>query len=128
MDIFKDIFNSLSTTGQYLYDDDCGYVPFIINRAFSYYEDTIIHSNIMNQYSNNLTEKQQYDFYFHSVKKRKRFSPWKKPEENELIKMVMESYNISYEKAKEVEDLLNNENAIEALKNHTFKGGISGKT
>ena len=43
------------------------YVPFVINRSFSYFRDTVIFANEMN-INHTLPSRMQYDFYRNMVK------------------------------------------------------------
>ena len=97
------------------------YNPFIINRAFSYYPDTILYANEMNQNAH-LDSRLQFDFFINIIKKRKRFSPWLKPSEVENLEVLKEYYGYSNEKAKSVLSLFNNKQ-IENLKERIYKGG-----
>ena len=97
------------------------YNPFIVNRAFSYYPDTILYANEMNQNAH-LDSRLQFDFFINIIKKRKRFSPWLKPSEIENLEVLKEYYGYSNEKAKSVLSLFNNKQ-IENLKERIYKGG-----
>jgi hypothetical protein len=97
------------------------YNPFIVNRAFSYYPDTILYANEMNQNAH-LDSRLQFDFFINIIKKRKRFSPWLKPSEVENLEVLKEYYGYSNEKAKSVLSLFNNKQ-IENLKERIYKGG-----
>jgi hypothetical protein len=97
------------------------YNPFIINRAFSYYPDTILYANEMNLNAH-LDSRLQFDFFINIIKKRKRFSPWLKPSEVENLEVLKEYYGYSNEKAKSVLSLFNNKQ-IENLKERIYKGG-----
>ena len=81
-------------------NDFSGYVPFIVNRALSYFADCIFYVNEMNMYPSVPVE-QQFSFYINSLTKAKRFSKWAKPENKEDIEAVCTYYNYSMEKAKE---------------------------
>ena len=97
------------------------YNAFIINRALSYYSDTILYANEMNK-NHHLDGRLQFDFFINIIKKRKRFSPWLKANEIENLNVVKEYYGYSDEKAKSVLSLFNNKQ-IENLKNRIYKGG-----
>ena len=73
------------------------YNPFIVNRAFSYYPDTILYANEMNQNAH-LDSRLQFDFFINIIKKRKRFSPWLKPSEVENLEVLKEYYGYSNER------------------------------
>jgi len=98
--------------------DEKDYVPFVINKCLSYFPDTIFYSNQMNQMSF-LDKKMQYDYYIHSISKRKRFSKWIKPEENSDIEIIKEVYGYSDARAREVVDLV----PMDKLKDLVQKGG-----
>ena len=97
------------------------YNSFIINRALSYYSDTILYANEMNK-NHHLDGRLQFDFFINIIKKRKRFSPWLKATEIENLDVIKEYYGYSDEKAKSVLSLLNNKQ-IENLKKRIYKGG-----
>lgn len=82
-------------------DTEKAYVPFIVNRAMSQFPDTVIAANTLNGL-HFLDKKLQYDYLYHTVKKRKRFSKWAKPEWDEPLEtMVAEYYNVSRVRARE---------------------------
>ena len=97
------------------------YNSFIINRALSYFPDTILYANEMNK-NHHLDGRLQFDFFINIIKKRKRFSPWLKATEIENLDVIKEYYGYSDEKAKSVLSLLNNKQ-IEDLKKRIYKGG-----
>jgi len=84
------------------------YLPFIINRCLSYFPDTILQANEMNQYSH-LDKKMQFDFFRHSTRARKRFSKWLKPEKSEQLEAVKIYYGYSNKLADEVMSILSPE-------------------
>ena len=97
------------------------YVPFVINRSLSYFPDTVALANEMNRYGH-LESRLQFAFLINTIRKRKRFSKWIKPEIENDVEVVKEYYGYSDEKAKSVLSLLNNEQ-IEELKKRIYKGG-----
>lgn len=119
-----DLIQTLSTTKK-LKDDgefDSAYIPFIINKGMSFFVDTILLANEMNM-NTHLSRKQQYDFYFHSVLPRKRYSKWpKKNIEDENLEMVKQFFGYNNEKAKQALTLLNDEQ-IKKIKETFIKGG-----
>jgi len=66
-----------------------------------------------------LDKKLQYDYYIHSISKRKRFSKWIKPEENKDLEVVKEVYGYSDARAREVIDML----PMDKLRELVQKGG-----
>ena len=119
-----DYVKAINTTKKDIMVDDIAedeYQPFIINRALSYFPDTVLYANEMNQHSH-LPARLQFDFFINIIKKRNRFSKWFKPTEIQSIDIVKEYYGYSNEKAKSVLSLLNNRQ-IEELSKRIYKGG-----
>ena len=121
-----DYLNSINYTKENLLDTEDElvekqYTPFVVNRCLSYFPDTIIHSNIMNE-NCHIDKKMQYDYYLSSIRKRKRFSKWLKQEESEKIDTIKEYFGYSNEKAKDIEDLISDSD-IEKMRQSMFKGG-----
>ena len=120
--MLSDILNSINQTKENLLSKDArlekDYVPFVINKCFSYFPDTIFYANRMNQAAF-LDKKLQYDYYIHSISKRKRFSKWIKPEENKDLEVVKEVYGYSDARAREVIDML----PMDKLRELVQKGG-----
>ena len=98
-----------------------GYNPFIINRNFSFFNDTVLYANEMNRF-HHLDHRLQFDFFINIIKKKKRWSKWVKPQDIENLELIKQHYGYSNEKAKSVLELFNNEQ-IEELKRKGFKGG-----
>ena len=98
------------------------YVPFVVNRCLSYFIDTIIHANQMNQFPL-LDKKIQFDYYVNAVRKRKRFSKWLKNENEQNFDIVKEYYGYSNSKVKEVLSLLSDSN-IREMQEYLSGGGI----
>lgn len=116
-----DYVKSINNKKQYINDCD-EYLPFIINSAFSLYNDTIFNSNEMNLNSH-LPQKMQYDYYFYGVRKKYRFTPWhKKLEKNEDLSSVQQYYKYNSRRAKEVLTILS-PNQLKIIKERTFEGG-----
>ena len=103
-------------------DELTGYNPFLTNRAFSMHQDTIMLADMMNT-GHKLPPELQYDFYYHSVRKGRRFGFPSKPHESDNLTLVMEHYNYSKEKALEAMRLLS-DNDIMAIRASKNKGGM----
>jgi hypothetical protein len=78
-----DFVNAINSKKDYdlIETDEDRYAPFIVNRAFSFFPDTIHFCNEMNKYGSGIIDgKQQFDFYYHGLPKQKRWSggKWKK--------------------------------------------------
>ena len=105
---------------EYLYDLS-GYNPFLTNRAFAAFMDTVMYAETMNQ-AHNLSPNLQYDFYYYAVRKGSRFSPIPKPEEPKYLEVVMEHYQYSKQKALEVINLLSEQDILAIIKSHDTGG------
>lgn len=75
------------------------YNAYIVNRGFSYFEDTILHANEMNQRAN-LFNRAQFDYYRGSLRPRNRFSKWHKAEKNSDLDAIQEVYKCNRSVAK----------------------------
>ena len=116
--------NSINITKKDIMHDDISekaYPSFMVNRALSYFNDTVLYANEMNV-NHHIDNKLQYHFLINIIKKKKRFSKWLKPQEVDNLELIKEYYGYSNEKAKSVLPLFNDEH-IETLKQRIYKGG-----
>ena len=97
------------------------YNSFMVNRGLSYFYDTVALANLVNQY-HHLDKKLQFSFLINTIRKRKRFSKWNKPESDNDIGAIKEYYGYSNEKAKQALSILNDDQ-ITTIKNSLNKGG-----
>ena len=119
-----DYLNAINYTKKDIMVDDIAekhYNPFLVNRGLSYFQDTVLMANEMNQYAH-LDNRLQFDFLINIVRKRKRFSKWNKPEVATDLDVIKEYYGYSNEKARMVHNLLT-DNQITELRRKVFKGG-----
>jgi hypothetical protein len=119
-----DYVNSINITKKDIMHDDISekaYPAFMVNRALSYFNDTVLYANEMN-INHTIDNKLQYHFLINIIKKKKRFSKWLKPQEVNNLELIKEYYGYSNEKAKSVLPLFNDEQ-IELLKQRIYKGG-----
>lgn len=99
-----------------------GYVPHVVNKHFSFSSQTVMMANVMNQ-AKGMPSEVQFEFLRCAVRKQEgSFIRWQKREEDDRIPLLMEVYKYSYEKAKQVVDLLSPEQ-YEKLKMSLDKGG-----
>jgi len=121
----KDYLNSINVSKQNLIDSDpmaeSKYLPYIINRCYSGFIDTILLANEMNLNSH-IDKKLQYDFYINIIRPKKRFSPWLKKEKLDSLECVKEYYGYSDEKAKTALKILTDEQ-LEFIKSKLNRGG-----
>jgi hypothetical protein len=106
-------------------DDDSiekGYTPFVVNRCLSYFPDTIFYVNEMNTRPDT-SKKMQFDFYLHSLRKRKRFSKWLKRENPVDLQAVMDYFEYSEAKAREALNVLPIETVAKIVDMMSTRGG-----
>ena len=97
------------------------YVPYITNKSLSYFPDTLMYANEMNRRSL-LDNKLQFHYLLNTIRPAKRFSKWIKKEEQADLEAIMEYYNYSHEKAKQVLPILSKDQ-LATIKT-TLTGGI----
>ena len=120
--------NSINHTKKDLMEEDNGsrdierrYNGFLVNRSLSYFNDTVAAANIVNRY-HHLDNKLQYHFLINTIRKRKRFSKWMKPETESDIEVVKQYYGYNNSKASQVLPLLSPEQ-LNIIKQKVSKGG-----
>lgn len=107
-------------------DDEKGYPAFMINRAMSYYHDTLMIANFMNGMAH-LDGKLQYDFHLNTVRPWKRgFRKWHKTTVEDDTKIVAEYYGLSMRKANEVVKLHTAEQ-LDHMRSRLNTGGLKRK-
>jgi hypothetical protein len=124
-----DYINAISDTKIDIMVDDVAekqYNAFMVNRGLSYFVDTVLIANEMNR-NHHLDNRLQFAFCINSVRKRKRFSKWNKPQEVESLEVVKEYYGYSNEKAKSALTILS-QSQIELIKQKLYTGGLRAKT
>ena len=116
--------NAINNSKQDIMVDDMSekqYNAFMVNRGLSYFYDTVLLANEMNQRAH-ADNRLQFDFFINTIRKKNRFSKWLKPLNYKDLDVIKEYYGYSDEKAKSVLSLLNI-NQIEQLKQRIYKGG-----
>ena len=121
----KDYLNSINYTKEKLMDSEDEmwekkYPMFIVHRILSGFEDCIFLINEMNC-RNHIDNKLKYDFLLNSIRPKKRFAKWSKPEQNDDLDIVSEFYNYSLPKARQALNLLN-ENQLRVIRESMTKG------
>ena len=121
-----DYLNSINTTKKNLMDTpdpqtEKQYVPFVVNRSLSYFNDTVMFANEMNRL-HHTDNKMQYEFYLSLIRKRKRFSKWAKKQDATKLDLVKEFYGYSTPKAEEALRLLTDDQLTE-IERRLYKGG-----
>jgi hypothetical protein len=97
------------------------YVPFVVNRALSYFPDTILYANEMNT-NHHVDNKLQYYYLINSIRPKRRFSKWAKKQEDNDLDAVIQYYGYNREKAEQALSLLSPEQ-LKELKQRLNKGG-----
>jgi len=99
------------------------YSPWIVNIGMSLYEDTILYANDLNQYYR-LSKVQQYDYYMHAIRKRKRYAKWpKKPKSDTDAKIIAKVFCINISHAEQYIELMDKTILKDILNKHTNFGG-----
>jgi len=121
-----DFLTAINLSKKNLMEDDPlaekEYPPFVINRTLSYFQDTVLYANEMNLRSQ-LDNRLQNDYFLNSVRKKKRFSRWLKPDKDEDIDAIKEYYSCSNVKAHEIINVLTGEQ-LSLIHKKLERGGI----
>ena len=125
-DLFKDYVPAISHNKKKLMDSDDdqwekNYLPFLINRNFSNFQDTIMHAQQMNIY-HTADRKMQFDFLLNSIRPRKRFSKWHKKTIHNDFEVVREYYGYNNKKTEQALSILSREQ-IDHIRGLMNKGG-----
>ena len=102
-------------------EDERKYSPFIVNRGLSFFMDTIFQVNELNR-NYHLEARLQFDYLLNSVRKKKRYSKWLKPEKLQDLDVVNEYYGFGNEKAKDALRILS-EDQLAFIKDKLNQGG-----
>lgn len=119
-----DFVNSITFNKKDIMPDDLAeklYVPFIVNRALSYFPDTIMYANEMNT-QHHLDNKPQYHYLINTIRPKKRFSKWVKKQEDNDLDAVIQYYGYNRVKAQQALSLLSPKQ-LEQIKEKLNKGG-----
>ena len=98
------------------------YVPWRTNRSLSNYPDTIMDASIMNM-SAHLDSQLQFDYYFHSIRKRKRFFKRPKAEKDSDHHLVQDYYKYNNRRTEEALSILTKDQ-LQIIEKRKEKGGI----
>ena len=98
------------------------YIPFLVNRGLSFFQDTILQVNEMNR-NHFLDNKLQFDYLINNIRPRKRWSKWLKPDKIDNLELVKLYFGFGNEKAKEALEVLTNEDIVE-IKSKLARGGV----
>jgi hypothetical protein len=101
------------------------YVPFIVNRALSYFQDSVLAANLMNERAW-LDKRLQFLFLLNTLRPRKRFSKWLKHNVSEDARVVAEYYGCSLRQAIPLTNL-HSSDQLTYMRQRTYKGGFASK-
>lgn len=101
------------------------YTPFIVNKGFSYFPDTVLYANEMNVH-HELDTDIQYNYLYSSIRKKKRFSKWHKADIDKKIDIVKQYFNYSTNQAKDVINIFT-DNDFEVMRKRLETGGLNTK-
>ena len=102
--------------------DEKKYSPFIVNHGLSFFMDTIFQVNEMNR-NHHLDSRLQFDYLLNSIRQKKRYSKWLKPEKLHDLDVVKEYYGFGNEKAKDALKTLS-EDQLGYIKDKLNQGGV----
>jgi len=97
------------------------YNAFLVNRALSYFKDTVLYANEMNMH-HHIDAKLQYQYYLNTIRPSKRYSKWAKKKEDNDIDAIIEYYGYNYKNAKATLSILSKQQ-LKIIKERLEKGG-----
>lgn len=122
-----DFLNAINFSKENLFTDpqaakDYRKGAYIVNKGLSQSYDTIMYANEVNRMYH-VPPEWQFLFLLNSVPKKKRFEQWAKADaKSDSLKLVMEYYGYSTEKARQVLNVLSDEQ-LTTIKQKLDKGG-----
>lgn len=124
-DLFKYVNNILEHK---IYDKEIpDYYPFIVNKALSFHIDTTWYANDMNMHAH-LSNRMQYDFFYHCVRPMKRRTRWVNASKKGLadLDLIKEYFNYNSQRAKEALSILSKDQ-IETIRTKMQTGGTNDR-
>jgi hypothetical protein len=103
--------------------EEADYVSFLVNRQLSYFPETVLDAQLMNERSL-LDPQMQFDYLRLAIRKGKRFTKWGKREHVEDARLISEVFGFSINKSREALAVLTPEQ-LDFIKTHTKKGGVN---
>ena len=85
-----------------------GYVPYLTNKSLSYFPDTLFLSQAMNIH-HGLDNLLQYEYLLNTVRPKKRFAKWVKPEDNDDLEIIKMYFGYSNKKAEQALKILSSD-------------------
>lgn len=97
------------------------YKPWVVNKALSYFVDTILVANDMNIY-HGLEKRAQYEYFINAIRRNKRWAKWVKDVESDDLDLVVKAYNCNPNVAREYLKLLTKDQ-LEQIRATMVEGG-----
>ena len=86
---------------------ESSYVPFMVNRGLSYFNETVLLANEMNIRAGSSSKSMQYNFLRSTIRPAKRFSKWlKRADDSQDIETIKLAYGYSTRRAEDALRLL----------------------
>jgi len=126
----SEYLNAINYTKKNLFDTEDEsvekeYAPFVVNRCLSYFIDTVLYVNEVNQ-RGHMPKRMQFDYLHGSIRKNKRYSKWLRRESEENLDLVKRMYGYSDSKARAIMNILS-ESDFEWMREKVNEGGESRK-
>lgn len=99
------------------------YTPYLVNKGFANFEDTILHANEMNM-RHQLFHDAQFQYYRGALRKRKRFSKWPKADKSGDLDAIQHVYQCNRTVAKLYLKALSKED-LKTVHERMSTGGVS---
>ena len=108
-------------------DTEKAYDAYVINKALSFFPDTLAYANEMNTFYS-LPKRLQYDYLINSIRSQGRYAKWVKKDKdstfNKDIATVQEYYKCSESKARSALSILTKQQ-LAIIKQKLEKGGVA---
>lgn len=126
-DVFKEVLPSL-TGKQYLYKEDYEDIEinlYLLNKALSYYPESVLFANDVNVEFQSSSTKMVYDYYYYSLSKGKLpFKKWgKRSTGQKEVEVIRKVYSCNEKTALEYVKLIAEEDLNRIIKDNTDFGG-----
>lgn len=123
-----DYVNAITFTKKHMMKDtgndqlaESQYVAYMVNKALSYFPDTLLYANHMNIH-HELDNRLQFDYLINTVRPKKRFSKWVKRQDDSDIEAIKQYYGYNNRNAQRALTLLSPEQ-IKTIKTRLNTGG-----
>lgn len=104
-------------------EDTSAYSPYLINKYFSFFPDTLFLAQQMNL-NPDLRESDQYCFYINTIRPKKRYHKWLKKNNSQAYMMVRKHYGYDDRKTKQALKVLSDEQIDTIIKIEKEKEGM----